>query len=226
MKRTNRTNAKNLTRAVLLLLLFSLALPIMTGCMGVLPLATEKQDLKTEDEDMEPSNTYTVNAEQENNIPPAKQNSLASADEQKQKFLSEFTEAVNKAENKSDNITAEPIAAAGYLSAWFELNFTIKNGQIYEGNTLYETVTYSENFEVIYSDALMPSAGCDDIGTVELLEKIKNHKGCYLLETNDKNFQGIPKYDKIAVYYIDDIYYFLTFTKDTVIRVHSNNINK
>ena len=50
----------------------------------------------------------------------------------------------------------------------------------------------------------------------DVLQKIKNQKNCYVLETqSDKGLAEI-----IRAYYIDGICYFVSFQPDFILRVH------
>ncbi len=180
---------KKTTRVVLLLLIFSLMLPVLSGC---LTLPTGKQEQESESTPVIDTGTQS----QEPTVPI------------------DF--------GKTDvEFTAHQIAGDICMSAWFDLDIKVKDGRAYVGNTLYESIVYTEQYEPTYSQGLLLDAELVDessCGMMDAFEKIKNHKGCYLLHSS----QAKTEY---AVYVIDGFYYFLNFTSDyeQVMRVHSTH---
>ncbi len=104
------------------------------------------------------------------------------------------------------------------MSAWFSLEISVDNGRIYVNDKLYDAVTYTENFDLVYSEGLLLAEKNAENAMANTLEEIKAHGGCYLLEMTDQD-------GKIAVYELNDTFYFITFGENgEAIRVHSANI--
>ena len=115
---------------------------------------------------------------------------------------------------------AEPILQ-GVLS-WvysIEVKIDLDNGGVYLNNVLYDQISYVEGMNLDWG-VLMPSNLINEILT-EAIDKINSQKGCYILETTSESKCG----KKIAMYVIDDTYYFLRFFDNgSVMRIHSGTI--
>ncbi len=101
--------------------------------------------------------------------------------------------------------TATQIAGDIALSAWFSPEIKIDSEHIYIGNALYDQVTYTEDFELIYSEGLLLYAEREDT-LMAVLEMLQDHKGCYILETEDNSKCG----KRVLVYDVNDTLYFLS----------------
>ncbi len=111
------------------------------------------------------------------------------------------------------------------------LNIRVENDKIYINDYLYESVGILDNPQVSYTEALVwglevQKENSEIAETREtaanklvILETIKNHTSCYVLET-----QANAKYGtKIAVFYIDGEYYLLNAVDEDVIRIWKVN---
>lgn len=119
------------------------------------------------------------------------------------------------------SFTATMFAKSIVMSWEYSLEIKTVNGKIYLNDILYDCIGITANSEIRYKEELLLYAGAGDNGTQKLaiLEKIKNSESCYILETQDDGKFG----SKIAVYYIEDAYYFVNFYEDgDVLRIHSN----
>lgn len=112
------------------------------------------------------------------------------------------------------------------------LNIRVENGKIYINDYLYESVGILDNPQVSYTEALVWGLEVEKENSeiaetretaankLVILETIKNHTSCYVLET-----QANAKYGtKIAVFYIDGEYYLLNAVDEDVIRIWNVNL--
>ena len=139
----------------------------------------------------------------------------------KEKFIEQLKQDADL-DSETIEFTADPFAQRIALSWMYSINVKIDNGNIYLNDDLYDNVEIISNPKITYNTELL---GCtdtvDDEKIAEVLKKIKNSENCYMLET--KNSDGTSK--EIAVYKIDDAYYFLSFLEDyEVLRIHYSNI--
>lgn len=106
--------------------------------------------------------------------------------------------------------TAMPFVSGWIVSGVFPLEFKCaENNNFYLNGTLYENIGLCENFDVD-----LEAFETDEQRTI-VLEKIKNAESCFVLEaTTEKAYM-----QKIAIYTIDGVYYFLDNYDGTVIRV-------
>ncbi len=86
----------------------------------------------------------------------------------------------------------------------------VHRDRLYVEGFLYEKVTYVENFSPTFSEAFLSKAE-EDAEISATVEKIKNEKGCYLLESDTCG----DFHQKIALYRIEDTYYFLNLVNDS-----------
>jgi len=114
---------------------------------------------------------------------------------------------------------AEPFLQSSALSWMYSLDVRIEGELIYLNDILYDKITYVEGFTLDYGH-LFPAPAVDESIT-EAIDKINSQKGCYMLETDGNNKFG----QKIAMYIIDDTYYFIRFYDNgTVMRMHCGTV--
>lgn len=118
--------------------------------------------------------------------------------------------------NVQTSFTAKTFVQEPFMSAWFSLEVEIDNDKIYLGKTLYECVGIIENPTITYSQYLLEDLGDDENAEekLEILEKIKNSKTCYLLKTDNEELISY------SLYYIDGTYYFLNSISGKPSRIH------
>ncbi len=114
--------------------------------------------------------------------------------------------------------TAEPFAQSATLSAAFSLDFKILENCIYINDILYDSFYISNEPEISYNEALLVSINKEvtneEVNNV--IQKVQNCENCYMLETQSAD--SISK--KIAIYKIDDVFYFLSLnTGNQLIRI-------
>ena len=139
----------------------------------------------------------------------------------KQRFIKQMKQSFGN--DNSIEITAAPFAQYAPLSAVFSLDVEIFEDNIYVGGDLYDKVEYVRNPEIAISDFDSANKDVTDEECLEIIEKIKNGKSCYILETESAKVES----KKIAVYVIDDVYYFLSFmqnSEEQVARIHCVNV--
>ena len=127
----------------------------------------------------------------------------------KQRFIKQMKQSFGN--DDSIEITAAPFAQHASLSAVFSLDVEISEDNIYVGGNLYDKVEYVRNPEIAISDFDSANKDVTDEECLEIIEKIKNGKSCYILETESAQVES----KKIAVYVIDDAYYFLSFMQNS-----------
>ena len=116
---------------------------------------------------------------------------------------------------------AEPYIQDSALSWEYSLDIKIEGDKIYINDTLYKESS-SVPPVVLYSDGFLAHADYIDKANnnqeiANILTKIKNCDSCYLLETNQVCKTG----QKISVYEIDNVYYFIRFYDNgEVMRIH------
>jgi hypothetical protein len=100
------------------------------------------------------------------------------------------------------------------------MNVSVDDDTIYLNNWVYDKISYVENFDIRYGEAIIAAAQTK--GYIEVLEKLKNAPGCYIIETDQEN----PKFgQKLAIYKFDNRYYFVNFYENgDVLRIHSAKI--
>ncbi len=221
MKRTNRTNTKNLTRTVLLLLLFSLALPIMTGCMGTLPLESEKN--------------ANVEADLKNNVVNAAALAAVEQDETEndvQKFakaLANMAASGEKTSKEEISLLADSYVQLCFLNWEYGMTVKLENGQLYLNDVssrkdayLYNKVEHVKDLELNLNESALAAWRYGDETVPEVLSQLKQKNECYLIGTENKDC----KFGQLAVYFIDDAAYFLSFTEGgEVMRIHRAKVN-
>lgn len=137
----------------------------------------------------------------------------------------QFFDQIKQDYNNDDSIdcTAAPFAQEKVLSAVFPLYINIVEDNIYVGDALYEKIECISNPDMIFNDFTSANKEITDEECFEIIEKIKNSESCYMLET--ESVETVSK--KIAVYRIDDNYYFLSFlpnSENQVARIHYVNV--
>ena len=104
---------------------------------------------------------------------------------------------------------------APYLDRQYNLEVEIVNESIFLNGVIYDEITYDNNYELKYDDAmfLLPIEQTKS----EILESIKAYKSYYILKSSISNTYGY----QVAVYESGNTYYFFTFDQSyAVIRVH------
>ena len=106
------------------------------------------------------------------------------------------------------------------LNWTYSMNVSVDDDTIYLNNWVYDKISYVENFDIRYNEATIMAAQTK--GYIEVLEKLKNAPGCYIIETDQEN----PKFgQKLAIYKFDNRYYFVNFYENgDVVRIHSAKI--
>lgn len=123
-------------------------------------------------------------------------------------------------ESQVTEFCADPFLQAA-LSWMYSINVKIDmdNGKIYLNDVLYDQISYVENFKPDYGN-LVPGPYVNEKIT-EVLDRIDSQKGCYILETQSESKCG----KKIAMYVIEDTYYFIRFFDNgKVMRIHSGTV--
>ena len=119
----------------------------------------------------------------------------------------------------SIEITAEPFAQHAVLSAVFSWDVEISGDNIYVSGNLYDKVEYVRNPEIDINDFSSANKDVTDEECLEIIEKIKNGKNYYILETESTKVVS----NKMVVYINDNVYYFLSFmpnSEERVARIH------
>jgi hypothetical protein len=130
------------------------------------------------------------------------------------KIVIEVGEYVELDSIETIEFRAEPFLQSNALSWVYSLDVRIEGEVIYLNDVLYDKIIYVEGFTLDYGP-LFPVV-YESI-TAEI-DKINSQKGCYILETDGDSKAG----KKIAMYIIDDTYYFVRFFDDgSVMRIHS-----
>ena len=139
----------------------------------------------------------------------------------KEKFIDQLKQDANF-DSATIEFTAAPFAQQVSLSWVYSIDFKIENGNIYLNDILYDTVEIIKNPEISYNTNHL--CGADTVADEEIseaLEKIKNSESCYLLKTQNSDAAS----REIAVYKIDDVYYFLSFVEDyELLRIHCSKM--
>lgn len=110
---------------------------------------------------------------------------------------------------------------APYLSASYLLDLEIKNGCIYIYGIIYDDITYVTEYDLVYDDNLVWYTSNYDKEIYETLQMIQNHNSCYIIKPQIQSGYGL----EIAVYEINDVYYFLaSYDAGEVVRIHTLTI--
>ena len=107
----------------------------------------------------------------------------------------------------SIEITAAPFAQDMAINAVFSLDVEISGDNIYVDGNLYDKVEYVRNPEITINHFSSANKDVTDEECLEIIERINKGKSCYMLETESTKVES----KKIAVYVIDNVYYFLSF---------------
>ena len=140
----------------------------------------------------------------------------------KQKLIEQIKQSCDNYD-QTVNISANPLAQNASLSAVYPLNIQIHDDNIYVFNIMYNNVKYVSNPNLVLDEMLI---SCNQEITneecFEILEKIRSTQNCYILESDDSGENS----QKIAVFLIDDTYYFLSiFSVNKVSRIHYIDFN-
>ena len=130
----------------------------------------------------------------------------------KQKLIEQM-----KQDCKDDSIDliATPFGQEAVLSAVFSLSVKIVDEGIYVGDDLYDKIECISNPDIIFNNVISAHKDITNEECSKVIEKIKNAESCYVLETESLN----AKSKIIAVYKIDEAYYFLSFIPNTEYQV-------
>lgn len=195
---------------LLFLLTASLLLTSMTGCLLGAPQSNE-----TTPEPGTPFGT-TPSLPEDLTTPPPEETTPPAVD-----IVTPAPDGEHPFGNEDVSFIAALFAQDISMSWGYSLEIKTVNGKIYLNDILYNCIGITANPEIIYREELLLYAGVgdNDTGKLAILEKIKNSETCFILEN-----QGGGKYGStIAVYYIEDAYYFVNFYEDgDVLRIHSN----
>ncbi len=133
------------------------------------------------------------------------------------RLVKEFEAFMDKNSEKSV-LTAHPYLQAVALSWEYSVQIEVKDGEIYLNEVLYDKVTHTDELEIKYGEEVTLQLTSKEPSVSETLEAIKQHKGCYVLETDSSSKFG----KKVAVFLIDDEFYFVNFFDGgNVMRIHS-----
>ena len=103
-------------------------------------------------------------------------------------------------------------------------NYTVKivDGKIYLHGYIFDDISYVTDYSLMYESSLLPYASNRDVEKYEMLLKIQNSSGCYILVSQEENSVGL----KVIVYEIDGDYYFLaSYYNDEVQKIHKVTID-
>lgn len=124
-------------------------------------------------------------------------------------------------ESQVTEFCADPFLQDAALSWMYSIDVKIDmdNSKIYLNDVLYDQISYVENFKPDYGN-LVPGPYVNEKIT-EVLDRIDSQKGCYMLETQSESKCG----KQIAMYVIEDTYYFIRFFDNgKVMRIHSGTV--
>ena len=187
------SNRKIKLIARLMLIVMLLTLTIMTGC-NLFPNTTTKQS--------------TTNNLPEHHEPEDLVNGILAKMQ-----AAGYTETKAKAEMYLRSFT---------ISAIYGYPIEIIDGDIYICDFVFDDVTYVTDYCFEYGETILVSATSGSNEKYDMILKIQNYPGCYILKSEKKTGIG----DKIIVYEIDGEYYFLTLYPgyDIVETVHKMTI--
>ncbi len=114
--------------------------------------------------------------------------------------------------------TIDGFAQSATLSAAFSVDVKIADNNFYFNEILYDSFYISNDIEISYNEDLLVSINekITNEEVKDVIQKIQSCNNCYMLETQNAN--SISK--KIAIYKIDDVYYFLSLnTHNQLIRI-------
>lgn len=119
--------------------------------------------------------------------------------------------------------TAEFFFQAASISSIYDYSVEIVDGKIFLHKHIFDDISYVNDHQVIYTDTILTTALKWDKEKYDVLVKIQNHKGCYILKPQEDNAIAF----KIAVYEIDNSYYFLEYYYDCVevMKIHKVTID-
>ena len=119
--------------------------------------------------------------------------------------------------------TAEFFFQAAYISSVYDYQVEIIDGKLYLHGYIFDDITFVNNHQVAYKDTILEEALKHDKEKYDILLKIQNHKECYILKPQEDNAIAF----KIAVYEINNSYYFLEYYYDDVevTKIHKVTIN-
>ena len=189
-------------RLLLFLLTASLLLTSMTGCLLGAPQSNE-----TTPEQGTPFGT-TPSSPEDQTTPPPEETTPPAVD-----LVTPAPDGEHPFGNEDVSFNAGTFTQLIVLSHSYILNVEVKDGKIYICDILYECKGIVGNFDISLQDAFL--VGLEE-EKLETLAKIQNAETCYLLETPNDNIYG----KKIAVYYIDGFYYFVTPAGESPLRIH------
>ena len=106
---------------------------------------------------------------------------------------------------------------APYISMAYELTIEIVDNCFFINGIAYDEIVYVKNHNVVYDEVLIWYASNYYLTEYEILQRIQNEEGCYILTPEIRNSYGFL----IAIYEIDGAYYFLaSYEQDIVLRIH------
>ena len=137
----------------------------------------------------------------------------------KEKFINQIKQDFNcTSDCGAIEFTADGFAQSAALSASFSIDVKIADNNIYFNGILYDSFYIFNDFEISYNEDLLVSINKEVTNEKvnDVIQKVQNCENCYLLETPSTD--SISK--KIAIYKIDDVYYFLSLnTGNQLIRI-------
>ena len=98
----------------------------------------------------------------------------------------------------------------------YSLHVKVIGENLYLNDIMYEYVSYVDNVDVVYHEAMIYGVNMFEPEKAPILEQIKSQEHCYLLKTDIETAFG----KVIAVYYIDGVCYFVSFEDEVVQRIH------
>ncbi len=104
------------------------------------------------------------------------------------------------------------------LSAMFPMNVQHEENGVILGRTLYDKITYTEDFSPTYSVGLLLGVE-ENSEEADILDAITAQKGCYVFENEQEQ-------KKVVVYKMEGACYLLSFSEgNEVIRIHKTTVD-
>ncbi len=116
-------------------------------------------------------------------------------------------------------LSAKPYMQPLAMSAVYSLEITVDGDTIYVNNKAYKYISYEENLELTYENFAPIDENEDKTEANATLEKLKTQKGCHIIEHKDHSTS------RIAIYQIDGIYYFVSYTDGNAVRIHKEIVS-
>ncbi len=117
---------------------------------------------------------------------------------------------------------AEFFFQCGHISSVYNYSVEIIDGKMYLNGYVYDVISYVADYDLVYENSLLSDALSRDVEKYDILLKIQNQSGCYILQPQEENGIGF----KIVVYDIEGDYYFLaSYYSGEVQKIHKVSID-